>query len=111
MCQTALGKAKKICSLGVPKMHRIDWDWQTQLETCQRKIVELEEKVASQRQKLQRLLDGNMNATFAQRILVMREESLERVQNWKHLIETRISDRAGDPSVGDDENQWSQKWC
>ena len=81
------------------KMHRIDWDWQTQLETCQRKIVELEEKVASQRQKLQRLLDGNMNATFAQRILVMREESLERVQTWKHLSETRISDRAGDRLV------------
>jgi hypothetical protein len=77
----------------------IDWDWQTQLESCQRKIVELEEKIASQRQKLQRLLDRNMNATFAQRILAMRQESLERVQSYKHLIETRIADRAADQLV------------
>ena len=80
-------------------MNRIDWEWQAQLETCQRKIVELEEKVASQRQKLQRLLDGNMNAIFAERILAMREESLERVQIWKRLIETRIADHAADQSV------------
>ena len=79
---------------GVLKMNRIDWDWQAQLETCERKIAELEETVGSQRRKLQRLLGGNMNATFAQRILAMRVESLERVQRWKRLIETRIADRA-----------------
>jgi hypothetical protein len=90
--------ARRLLSSGVPKMNRIDWEWQAQLETCQRKIVELEEKVASQSQKLQRLLDGNMNAIFAERILAMREESLERVQNWKRLIETRIAD-AADQSV------------
>src|ERR1700694_5026008 len=80
-------------------MNMIDWDWQAQLETCPRKNVELEETIASQRRKLQRLLDGNMNATFAQRILAMREESLERVQRWKRLIETRIADRAADQRV------------
>jgi uncharacterized coiled-coil protein SlyX len=75
-------------------MNMIDWDWQAQLETCQRRIAELEEKIASQRRKLQRLFDGNMNATFVQRILALWEESLERVHSHKHLIETRIADRA-----------------
>ena len=82
-------------------MNRIDWDWQAQLETCQRRIVELEEKIASQRQKLQRLLDGKGNATFAQRTLAMREESLERVQGCKRLIESRIAGRPADPSYRD----------
>src|SRR5580700_1306150 len=88
----------------------IDWDWQAQLQTCQSKIAELEVKIASQKQKIQRLLDHNMNATFAQRILAMREESLERVQSLRRLIETRITDRATDqliaPPVGA-ENQRS----
>jgi hypothetical protein len=75
-------------------MNRIDWDWQAQLQTCQRRIVELEGKIASERQKLQQLLGGNRNATFVQRTLAMREESLERVQSCKRLIETRIADRA-----------------
>jgi hypothetical protein len=89
-------------------MNMIDWDWQAQLETCQRRIAELEEKIASQRQKLQRLLDGNLNTTFVQRILALWEESLERVHSHKRLIETRIADRAADRLVeqrSDDENQ------
>jgi hypothetical protein len=81
-------------SSGVSMMTMNDWDWPGQLETCQRKIAELEQKIASQRQNVQRLLDCNMNAIFAQRILAMREESLRRVQGHKHLIETRIADRA-----------------
>jgi hypothetical protein len=99
LCQTACRKARKPLSSEVPNMHKIDWDWQAQLETCQRRIVELEDKIASQRQKLQRLLDGNGNATFAQRTLAMREESLERVRRCKRLIESRIADRAADRLV------------
>jgi hypothetical protein len=81
------------------KMNRTDWDWQAQLETCQRRIVELEEKIASERRKLQRLLGSNRNATFAQRTLAMREESLQRVQSCKRLIETRIADRVANGLV------------
>jgi hypothetical protein len=80
-------------------MNRIDWDWQAQLETCKKRIVQLEDKIASERKKLQRLLDGNRNPTFAQRMLAMREESLERVRSCKRLIETRITDRAADRLV------------
>jgi hypothetical protein len=85
--------------LGFFNMNRIDWDWQAQLETCKRRIVQLEIKIASERQKLQRLLDGNRNPTFAQRMLAMREESLKRGQSCKRLIETRITDRAADRPV------------
>jgi hypothetical protein len=85
--------------LGFLRMNRIDWDWQTQLETCKRRIVQLEDKIASESRKLQRLLNGNRNPTFAQRMLAMREESLERVQSCKRLIETRITDCAADRLV------------
>jgi hypothetical protein len=80
-------------------MTKIDWDWQSQLEKCQCKIAELEERIASQRQKIQRLLDRNLDATFGQRILAMRQESLERVQSHKRLIESRIADHAEGQSV------------
>jgi hypothetical protein len=79
-------------------MTMIDWDWPAQLEECKRRIAELEENIASQRRKIQRLLDCDMNATFAQRMLAMREESLERVQSCMRLIESRIADRAADQS-------------
>jgi hypothetical protein len=108
---TAYRKTRKIALIWGEKMNMIDWDWQAQLETCQRRIIELEEKIVSQRRKLQRLLDGNMNAIFAERILAMREESLERVRSWKRLIETRIADRAADrlvepPCLGDQRAKW-----
>jgi hypothetical protein len=77
-------------------MRMIDWDWPAQLETCQSKIAELEEKIASQRRKIQRLLDQKMNAAHAQRLLAIREQSLERVQSDKYLIEIRMADRAAD---------------
>jgi uncharacterized coiled-coil protein SlyX len=77
-------------------MAMIDWDWPAQFETCQARIAELEERIASQKEKIQRLLKRNMNAIFAQRILAIWEESLERVQSHKHLIEIRIGDRAAD---------------
>ena len=74
----------------------IDWDWPAQLKECRIRIAELEERIASQKLKVQRLLDWKMNATSAQRLLAIREESLERVQSHQHLIETRIAERAAD---------------
>jgi hypothetical protein len=53
-------------------MSMIDWDWPAQLEQCKRRIAELEENIASQRRRIQRLLDCELNATFAQRLLAMR---------------------------------------
>jgi hypothetical protein len=69
----------------------IDLDWQAQLEKCQIKIADLEEKITSQRWKVQRLLKQQMNAACAQHVLALREQSLGRVQTYKYLIEARIA--------------------
>jgi uncharacterized coiled-coil protein SlyX len=74
-------------------MRTIDWDWPAQLETCQIRIAELEAGIASQKHKIQHLSNRGLDAAFAQRVLVVMEQSLEREQSHKRLIETRIADR------------------
>ena len=81
-------------------MRTIDWDWPAQLSECQIRIAELEEKIASQKQKVQRLLDRQMTALSAQRLLMIWEQSLERVRSHERLIETRIAERAADKQRG-----------
>jgi hypothetical protein len=73
------------------------FDWPTQLETCQSKIARLEETIASQRQKIRRLHQKQKDLTYAQRILALREQSLERAQGYKHLIEIRIAGGTAGP--------------
>jgi hypothetical protein len=75
-------------------MATIDLDWPSQLKTCQIRIGELEEKIATQRQKIQHLSDQNLRVKWAQWLLVMRQESLERAQSRRDLIESRITGRA-----------------
>jgi hypothetical protein len=82
------------------RMRTIDWDWPAQLNECQIRIAELEDKISSQKQKVQRLLDRQMTALSAQRLLVIWEQSLERVRSHKHLIESRIAERAADQQHG-----------
>jgi hypothetical protein len=77
-------------------MRTTDWDWPAQLAQCQIRIAELENKIASQKQKVQGLLDRQMTALSAQRLLVIWEQSLERVRSHKHLIEARIAERRAD---------------
>jgi hypothetical protein len=64
-------------------MGMIFQDWPEQLEACQIRIAELEGKIASQRQQIQRLWDREMDATYALRILALNEQSLERAQAHK----------------------------
>jgi hypothetical protein len=75
-------------------MARIDLDWPAQVKTCQIRIAELEEKIATQRQKIQHLSEQELRVKWAQCLLVMRQESLERAQSRRDLIESRIADRA-----------------
>ena len=77
----------------------IDWDWAAQLKACQIRIAELEQRIASQREKVQRLGDQGMNATSGQGLLAIWEQSLERVQSYKELIAARMADRAADHYV------------
>jgi uncharacterized coiled-coil protein SlyX len=71
----------------------IDWDWPAQLETCQIRITGLEAGIASQKHKIQHLSNRGLDAAVAKRVVVVMEQSLEREQSHKHLIETRIANR------------------
>jgi hypothetical protein len=71
-------------------MAMIDLDSPAQLKTCQIRIAELEERIATQR----RLSDQELRVKWAQRLLVVRQESLERAQSRRDLIESRIAGRA-----------------
>jgi uncharacterized coiled-coil protein SlyX len=75
-------------------MAMIDLDWLAQLETCQIRIAELEEKIATQTQKIQHLSDQKLRVKWAQCLLVMRQESLERAHSRRDLFESRIAGRA-----------------
>jgi hypothetical protein len=73
-------------------MATMDLDWLAQLKACRDRIAELEEKIATQRQKIRRFSDQKMNIKWAQYLLAMRQESLERAESRKNLIESRIAD-------------------
>jgi hypothetical protein len=79
-------------------MGMIFQDWPEQLEVCQLRIAELEEKIASQRIEIQGLWDREMDATCALRILAINEQSLERAQAHKHQIEIRLATRRPQPA-------------
>jgi hypothetical protein len=74
-------------------------DWPEQLEACQLRIAELEEKIASQKLKIQGLWDREMDATRAFRVLVINEQSLEHAQAHKHQIEIRLADSGTRPQA------------
>jgi uncharacterized coiled-coil protein SlyX len=79
-------------------MAKIDWDWLAELALCESKIIELEIRVASQKQKIELLLNRGMDAALAQRVLILREQNLELMRSFKHLIENRIAERAAGPN-------------
>jgi hypothetical protein len=72
-------------------MPKVDLDWSKELETCQVRMAALETVTVSQQQKIQRLLDGGMDAEFTKRVLLQIEQSLERLRKHKDMIETRIT--------------------
>jgi division protein CdvB (Snf7/Vps24/ESCRT-III family) len=69
-------------------------DWLSQLKGCQIRIAELNEKIASDKLKIERLFGQTLRVASAQRRLAIREESLARVQSCKLMIETRIAESA-----------------
>jgi len=76
-------------------MATIDLDWTAQLKTCQIRIVQLEQKITSQRQKIQSLSEQKLNVKWTQCLLAMTQENLERTQSRRSLIENRIAHRTG----------------
>jgi hypothetical protein len=49
-------------------MAKIDWDWFAELAICETKIIELEVRVASQKQNIELILNRGMDAALAQRV-------------------------------------------
>ena len=74
-------------------MAKIDWDWFAELAICETKIIELEVRVASQKQNIELILNRGMDAALAQRVLILRQQNLELMRSFKHLIENRIAER------------------
>jgi hypothetical protein len=75
-------------------MATIDLNWPAQVKTCEVRIAELEEKIGSQRQKIQRLLEQKKDVTWDQSLLGMSEKNLERAQTRTHFIESKIADQS-----------------
>jgi uncharacterized coiled-coil protein SlyX len=68
-------------------------DWKAQLEAANRRIAELEGKVAAQHDTLQRLSGEGADTQGVTRMLDVLKQSLERATIYKQFIETRL-DRA-----------------
>jgi uncharacterized coiled-coil protein SlyX len=65
-------------------------DWNAQLETANRRIAEIEDKISAQNDALQRLSGEGADTQIVTRMLDVLKQSLERANVYKHFIETRI---------------------
>jgi len=65
-------------------------DWKAQLEAANRRIAELEGKVAAQHDTLQRLSGEGADTQGVTRMLDVLKQSLERATIYKQFIETRL---------------------
>lgn len=65
-------------------------DWKAQLEAANRRIAELEGKVAVQNDALQRLSGEGADTQGVTRMLDVLKQSLERATIYKQFIETRL---------------------
>lgn len=65
-------------------------DWNVQLEAANRRVAELEHKIAVQDDALQRLSGEGADTQNITRMLAVLKQSLERATLYKHFIETRL---------------------
>ena len=65
-------------------------DWKAQLEAANRRIAEIEGKVAVQHDTLQRLSAEGADTQVVTRMLDVLKQSLERATVYKRFIETRL---------------------
>ena len=79
-------------------MAKIDWDWFAELAACEAKIVELEVRVAAQKQKIELLLSRGIDVALAQRVLLLKEQNLELMRRFKRLLENRIAELVEGPN-------------
>jgi uncharacterized coiled-coil protein SlyX len=65
-------------------------DWKAQLEAANRRIAELEGKVAVQQDTWKRLSGEGADTQVVTRMLGVLKQSLERATLYKRFIETRL---------------------
>jgi uncharacterized coiled-coil protein SlyX len=65
-------------------------DWNDQLETINRHIAEIEDKISAQNDTLQRLSGEGAHTHIVNRMLDVLTQSLERANIHKSFIESRI---------------------
>jgi uncharacterized coiled-coil protein SlyX len=67
-------------------------DWKAQLEAVDRRIAELEGKVAIQQDAWKRLSGEGADTQVVTRMLDVLKQSLERATVYKRFIETRLGE-------------------
>jgi uncharacterized coiled-coil protein SlyX len=65
-------------------------DWNTHLESANRRIAEIEGKISVQNETLKRLSEKGADTLTVNRMLDVLNQSLERANVHKRFIETRI---------------------
>jgi hypothetical protein len=65
-------------------------DWNEHLETANRRIAEIEDKISAQNEALQRLSGEGADTHIVSRMLDVLKQSLERANIHKRFIESRI---------------------
>jgi hypothetical protein len=65
--------------------------WHLEHELMMLRLAQLEEKIASQREKLKQMSADGSQARTAIRILEVRERSLQRSKTYVSFIETKLA--------------------
>ena len=68
------------------------FNWFAERDDVKKRIAELEGRIASLRDKLRRVAEGTVESTTTQRILVIREQELERTRFYAQFIDDRIAE-------------------
>jgi hypothetical protein len=68
------------------------FNWFAERDDVKKRIAELEGRIASLRDKLRRLAEGTVESNTTQRILVIREQELERTRFYAQFVDDRIAE-------------------
>jgi hypothetical protein len=67
------------------------FNWFAERDNMKKRIAELEHRITSLRDKLGRVAEGTVESTTTQRILVVREQELERTRFYAQFIDDQIA--------------------
>ena len=67
------------------------FNWFAGRDDAKKRIAELEHRISGLREKLRQVVEGTVEATTTQRILVIREEELERTKFHAQFIDDQVA--------------------